>query len=108
MAIANKIDPETVGQPLGEAIAEGLGVSAVEVDDVQVPPSAGMSNETLLFGARWDGEGRELVARVQPQEGGGIFMTYDVERERRLLGALRAEGTIPVPEVLFAEGGSRI
>jgi aminoglycoside phosphotransferase (APT) family kinase protein len=108
MALANKIDPDAAAPLLTKTLAgHGIAPGDVCVDEVVVPASAGMSNETLLFRASWNDGGRThergLVARVHPEPGAGLFMTYDIERERRLLQALHADGAIPVPRVYFAD-----
>src|SRR5581483_266620 len=106
MALANRIDPRVVAPVLADAIGQReIGSGDVSVDEVVIPATAGMSNETLMFRATWSGDpvARRLVARVHPAPGTGLFMTYDIERERRVLEALHADGTIPVPRVHYSE-----
>ena len=71
--------------------------STVTVADVTLPAANGMSSETILFDATWDGEHHPLVARVAPTESTmPVFPTYDLESQfhtmaqvRRALGGAR-------------------
>ena len=42
------------------------GDAAPEITELHATSANGMSSETLLFDATWDGEQRHLVARVAP------------------------------------------
>ena len=39
------------------------------ISELQAPPTNGMSSETILFDATWDGETRGLVGRIPPDPG---------------------------------------
>lgn len=112
MALVNSVDPVAAAPALAGTLARHLpGVSAVRVTDVHVPPGAGLSAETVMFTADWQtGAGstirRELVARVAPQ-GPGLFVSYDLELEARVMTALR-NTDVPVPEVLLYEGDAAV
>lgn len=103
MAMTNTIDPATAAAPLAASIAAHVGPADVVVSDVEIPAASGMSNQTLFFRAHWAGNDHHLVARVQPTDGGGLFMTYNIEREHRLLSTLAQQTAVPVPRVWFAE-----
>src|SRR5688572_20498153 len=75
--------------------------SPVEVAPFNAP-GAGLSNETLLTTATWNGETRRLVLRLAPS-GRGIFPAYDLDRQARVMDCLRAHTHVPVPEVLWRE-----
>lgn len=108
MAFTNTIQPQSARAPLARAIGAHVeGARDVVVFDVDIPPAAGMSNQTLFFTAAWAGEEHQLVARVHPPTDGGLFMTYDIDRELHLLTALRGT-SIPVPRVWFAEKDSTL
>jgi aminoglycoside phosphotransferase (APT) family kinase protein len=70
--MANTLDPETVRQRLRTWLSGKLPVSdegdgEVLVDDVEVPATSGMSNDTVLFRAsRSGGPEMDLVARIHP------------------------------------------
>lgn len=74
--------------------------------ELSIPGLSGFSNETLLFDATWDdGTGpatRSLVVRVEPS-GHQVFPSTEFDTQVRVLRALRAEGSVPVPEVLWFE-----
>jgi aminoglycoside phosphotransferase (APT) family kinase protein len=92
MSVANTLDPAHVA----EALQRWYGAPVV---DVAVPKSTGMSNETVLFTLLRDGVPPQLLAaRVQPA-GPGLFPDYDLARERRVMDALSAHSSLPVPRV---------
>lgn len=108
MALASKIDPRWAAQQLRDWLHARMPLAAaMDVSNVVIPSGSGMSNETVIFTASWrdaDGTGRSegLVARVQPR-GDGLFPSYDVELEFRLMRALAEQTGIPVPPVLWCE-----
>ena len=69
---------------------------------MSIPGLSGFSNETLLFDATWDGEVHPLVIRVEPT-GHTVFPATAFDAQVQVMRALRAEGTVPVPEVLWFE-----
>ncbi|MGU3650732.1 phosphotransferase family protein [Mycolicibacterium sp. A43C] len=105
MALKNEIDTASVSTRLADWLGGRVGGSA-EVNDLVVPTSGGLSNETVLFDAVWrdgvESVHRALVARVAPT-GPGVFRDYDLGKEAAVLRALHAETDVPVPEVLFHE-----
>lgn len=105
MALQNSIDTHAASERLAAWLTTQLaGSENLEVHDLTVPASAGLSNETMLFNASWQQDGqshsRAMVARVQPA-GEGVFPSYDLEKEVKVLRALGAEAVVPVPEVYF-------
>jgi aminoglycoside phosphotransferase (APT) family kinase protein/putative sterol carrier protein len=73
-------------------------------------PSAGVSNETLMFSVtlREQGQEREerLVARLMPV-GSPVFPEYDLVKQFRILECLRQSG-VPAPQALWFEGDEDI
>src|SRR5438445_8100692 len=107
MAVINRLDPAAVGECLSAWLPRALrGVTDVTVTGVQVSQSTGMSSESVLLDAEWRIDGRRehrgLVARVTPA-GGGLFDTYDLVREARVMSALAGATSVPVPRVLAHE-----
>lgn len=106
MALKNQIDTEEASRRLAAWLESKVaGAQNVRVTDLEVPASAGLSNETVLFTASWQQDGqshtRPMVARVQPI-GEGVFESYDLGKEARVISALGRHG-VPVPEVYFYE-----
>jgi aminoglycoside phosphotransferase (APT) family kinase protein len=106
MALKNEIDTETASRRLAAWLESKIdGAQQVRVTDLDVPASAGLSNETVLFTASWNQDGqthtRKMVARVQPA-GQGVFASYDLGKEASVISALGSVG-VPVPEVYFFE-----
>lgn len=108
MALANTLDLETATMAMTQAISTHVpGAQNVDVLNLQVPQSSGMSAETVMFDATWEQDGetqeRSLIARVQPTDG-GLFMDYDLDLECRVIRSLE-DTNVPVPEALFVESG---
>lgn len=98
MALANRIDPEPAGPALERWLGRHLGAE-VSVSDVSVPVSSGLSCETVLFAA----QERRYVARVAPADGTGLFPTYWLEDEARIMRALAEHTAVPAPRVVGVE-----
>ncbi len=112
MAVHNTTNPAEAQRALADWLAAKIPAAAqVEVTDVTIPASSGLSNETVLFSATWiqDGVGqqRRYVARLQPT-GPAVHPSYDLATEARLLQALHTEGTVPVPQVHWHESESSV
>lgn len=107
MALKNVIDTAAVTAGLERWWATKIaGAKDVQVTNLSVPESAGLSNETVLFDASWTRDGatstRSLVARVQPT-GPGVFPRYDLAKEARVISALGEHTGVPVPNVYAYE-----
>ncbi|BCP02764.1 putative phosphotransferase [Mycobacterium paraintracellulare] len=107
MALKNKLDADVVGEHLAAWLPTVLEASGpVKVSNVIIPSASGMSSETVLFEASWRQHGelvREgLVLRIPPQDG-GLFETYDLGRELRVMSLLSAHTDAPIPRVLAHE-----
>jgi aminoglycoside phosphotransferase (APT) family kinase protein len=85
--------------------------SAVSVGELSWPQGAGMSNETLLFRARWREAAAEqnqgLVARVAPSIV-QFFKDADLRQQFDLLQALHAGGHVKVAEPLWFESDNNV
>jgi aminoglycoside phosphotransferase (APT) family kinase protein len=111
VAVSKERDPEETRATLAAWLCERTGAPAVEVGEVSIPGLSGFSNETLLFDATWDaGSGpatRGLVIRVEPS-GHTVFPSTAFDTQVEVLRALRAEGSVPVPEVLWFEEDTNV
>lgn len=90
---------------LGEWLGTQVG-AAIELGEVEVPASNGMSSETMLFDATWGEppETHRLVARLAPEPSAvPVFPSYDLERQAKVMTAARAHSDVPIPEVLWTE-----
>ena len=101
MALTNQLTPEAAARSLTAWLEAEEGVEDVLVADIEIPSANGLSNETVLFTARWTKDGqrseRQLVARVEPV-GAGLSPVYDIVKEGRLLQQLGSTD-LPVPAV---------
>jgi len=77
----------------------------VEVGPLSGPAATGFSSDTLLFDVSYEDAGRRvvrsLVCRAEPT-GFGVFPTYDVGRQFRIMQALAPTG-VPVPTMVALE-----
>ena len=102
MAVSTERDPVALRRELSGWLSERTGAPAVEVGEVSIPGLSGFSNETLLFDARWDGAAHRLVIRVEPT-GHTVFPSTAFDTQVDVMRALHADGTVPVPEILWFE-----
>jgi aminoglycoside phosphotransferase (APT) family kinase protein len=107
MALANTRDPQESARQLTAWLAGRLeGAADVAVTNVEIPQASGLSNETLLFTATWteggEPQGGDYVARVAPQ-GPGVFPSYDLVTEQRVMQALSENTPVPVPATPWVE-----
>jgi aminoglycoside phosphotransferase (APT) family kinase protein len=70
-----------------------------------LPTGNGGSNETLLSSLRWTdangGHEQGVVVRVEPPVEDALFFESDFTHQRLVLTALHADGTVPVPRILW-------
>ena len=97
MALANRLDPDTVGPALQTWLTDHLD-GVVRVTDVAVPHSNGLSCETVLFTAQQ----RRFVVRVAPPDGAGLFPAYRLEDEAAVMRAL-AHTPVSAPRIVAVE-----
>jgi len=107
MALKNLIDPDTARAKLERWYAERHpGASEIHIRDIHVPSASGMSSETVLFDMTWTQEGQThdqgFVARVTPPIG-GLFPSYDLAQEQRVIDAVAASTDVPVPATFGVE-----
>ncbi|GAA1970538.1 phosphotransferase family protein [Catenulispora subtropica] len=91
------------------------GTDHVEISDVAIPPSNGMSSETLLFDARWPTAGgaedphggvevHRCVARLAPAaDAMPIFPEYRMRDQFTIMALIGARTAVPVPRTLWYE-----
>lgn len=64
----------------------------------------GMSSDTLIFDAAWDGTAHRLVARLAPDAADvPVFPAYDLTRQFELIRAVGRQTTVPVPTTFWNE-----
>jgi aminoglycoside phosphotransferase (APT) family kinase protein len=105
-------DLARTGEILAGWLARRLAPATdVAVFDLAWPQGAGMSNETILFRARWTADGRiveeGLVARVAPSKV-TLFKDADLRQQYELLRSLHAGGHVRVAEPLWFEADETV
>jgi aminoglycoside phosphotransferase (APT) family kinase protein len=84
-------------------LTDQLG-TPVTISELQAPPTNGMSSETILFEATWDGQTSGLVGRIPPDPANApVFPTYDIPGQFRTMSLVRELTGVPVPEPLWVE-----
>lgn len=87
----------------------GSKASGAVVSELVVPPTNGMSSETVLFDAAWDDTGGDrrsqaCVARLPPDPNAEpVFRDYDMERQYRAMELVGERTGVPVPPLLWME-----
>ena len=107
MAVSTERDPIATRAALAAWLEVRTGVAPVAVGELSVPGLSGFSNETLLFEATWGGEVHPLVIRVEPT-GHTVFPATAFDAQVEVMQALAAEGSVPVPRVLWFEQGPEV
>jgi aminoglycoside phosphotransferase (APT) family kinase protein len=79
----------------------------VDVKGVTTPQHGGMSHDTLLLDATWDGTTHGLVVRAEPV-GPPIFPEYDLATEHAVMAALHEKTGVPVPAVRWFEDDTAV
>jgi aminoglycoside phosphotransferase (APT) family kinase protein len=80
----------------------------VEISAFERPSANGMSSDTVLFDATWDGGGGSFVARVEPAlDAYPVFPAYDLAMQVRLMRLVGERTTVPVPTVRWHETDPR-
>jgi aminoglycoside phosphotransferase (APT) family kinase protein len=75
-----------------------------KVGGLTTPTSGGMSSETVLFDASWDGQTHALVARLAPEESAvPVFPKYDLDLQARVIELVGQRTRVPVPRVRWFE-----
>ncbi|MBM3671007.1 MAG: phosphotransferase family protein [Actinobacteria bacterium] len=84
-------------------LTERVGTSEMHLEAHLTPGHGGFSNETHVLALRdASGAQHDLVLRLAP-EGGGIFPTYDLDRQADVLDMLAKRSDVPVPLVRWRE-----
>jgi aminoglycoside phosphotransferase (APT) family kinase protein len=85
------------------------GASEIAIRLLPGPRASGFSCETVLFDAEWSANGEShraaLAARVHPS-GYSLYRQHDLDRQWRIMDAVRRQGTVPVPRVVGDSTGS--
>lgn len=99
----SRSDPELLRSRLETWIRGKAGPDAA-VTRVEVPSANGMSSETLLADARWDGSEHALAVRIAPSaQSDPVFESYDLPGQFQVIGHVAAHTAVPVPELLWCE-----
>ena len=98
-------DPAELAPLLGAWARHAVGAGA-EVLEIEPPGGNGMSSETLLFSMRSDAApgGQRYAARLAPLPSVfPVFPEYDIDMQRRCMDLVRAQTSVPTPEVPWCE-----
>ncbi len=95
-------DPEQVAVGLAGWLSGALADGGpVEVVDLSMPESGGLSSVSVLFRARWAGGERDLVVRLPPEDSSfPVFPAYDLTAQGQVMNEVAAHTDVPVPAVV--------
>lgn len=106
-------DRDELGRAITEWLAARPGLADVQVTEVVIPESNGMSSETVLVSATWAERGgsttaapaeHRLVFRVAPDpDSMPVFEHYDLEAQFRVINDVAALTDVPVPRAIWFE-----
>ncbi|MXP22961.1 phosphotransferase [Gordonia sp. HNM0687] len=100
---ASRRDPKWLRTRLAEWLPQAVGGPAT-VRHLEVPSANGMSSETLVLDADWDGDVHQLVVRVAPlPESDPVFPAYDLDRQFRIIEHLSATTDTALPQLYWSE-----
>ena len=79
-----------------------------EITELVVPPTNGMSSETVMFDASWSEHGgrrtEACVLRLPPDaDAVPVFPRYDMQRQYQAMQLVARQSTVPVPTTLWLE-----
>jgi aminoglycoside phosphotransferase (APT) family kinase protein len=101
-------DPHELSARLREWLSARVRAE-VTVTDLQIPESNGMSSETALLDATWDGVTTQLVAKIAPTpQAVPVFPRYDMGQQFATMKAVRENSAVPVPQVLWLEDTGQV
>ena len=91
---------------------EKHGAENLEIVQLDIPVATGFSNETIIFTAAWEEEGKKItekfVGRMEPKDGG----MFPVQRpglekscylQHRIMKTVAEQNVVPVPAILSYE-----
>lgn len=98
-------DREELRAKLAPWLAERMGLTGVQIGEVEIPSTSGVANETLLVDACWTNRGRQsrqgLAVRIAPDE--PLFPDRSFRSQYLVQEALEAEPDVPVPRLIGYE-----
>ncbi|MET8649668.1 phosphotransferase family protein [Nocardia aurea] len=80
-----------------------LDAASVDIDHLEYPQGAGVSNETILLRARYADTAADFVLRVCPTPQYQMFLDPRFRLQYDILAALRQHDDVRVPEALWFE-----
>jgi len=88
------------------------GSDSATIPSLNVPPSTGMSNVTLLFDVELESQGTRtllpVVGRIQPQVERPLFPGYDLLAQYRTMEILGTQTSVPAPPLLGFESDTSL
>lgn len=92
--------------------AKNPGVDSATIPSLNIPPSTGMSNVTLLFDVVLETRGNRttlpVVGRIQPQVERPLFPGYDLLAQYRTMELLGTRTRVPAPPLLGFESDTSL
>ncbi|GAB08832.1 hypothetical protein GOARA_021_00690 [Gordonia araii NBRC 100433] len=100
---ASRLHPEEIAPALTAWFTSKAG-APVTLTEIHPPDGNGMSSETIIVDAEWDGQPHHLVVRVAPSpDSDPIFPSYDLDNQFRLMDYVGKTTSVPVPPLYWSE-----
>ncbi|MFT4199176.1 phosphotransferase family protein [Gordonia sp. (in: high G+C Gram-positive bacteria)] len=99
----SRLSTEEITPPLTEWLSAKAG-SPATITGIHPPDGNGMSSETVIVDAEWDGEQHNLVVRVAPDpKSDPVFPDYDLDVQFKLMEHVGTTTKVPVPPLYWSE-----
>ena len=91
---------------------EKPGASNLKITELDIPVATGFSNETIIFTAQWEEEGKDrtekFVGRIEPKDGGMFPVQHSgLEKscylQHRIMQTVAEQKVAPMPKLLSFE-----
>ena len=100
---SSRRDPDWLRSRLSEWLST-VAPSPATITRLEIPSANGMSSETIVLDAEWDGTEHHLVARVAPMpESDPVFPTYDLDRQFRIIEHVATTTYVSLPTLYWSE-----
>ncbi|AZG45031.1 phosphotransferase family protein [Gordonia insulae] len=100
---SSRRDPDWLRGRLADWLPTVVGAPAT-ITRLEIPSANGMSSETIVVDAEWEGVAHPLVVRVAPMpESDPVFPSYDLDRQFAIIGHVASSTYVALPSLYWSE-----
>lgn len=100
---SSRRDPDWLRERLAAWLPTVVG-GRPTITRLEIPSANGMSSETIVMDAEWDGEVHPLVVRVAPvADSDPVFPHYDLDRQFRIIDHVASTTSVALPTLYWSE-----